>query len=154
MLVLPTTPDHPRAKLIITSERTPSSSTHVEGVADTGAQSNVWSLSGYLASGLKLEDLSKVNLNLNAANKSAIRIDGAFFGVISGITADGKTITSKAMVYVSRDVNGFYLSHSTMVDLGMLARDFPTPGCALPPPQVNVAQVREIRENPSLPPHQ
>ena len=142
--------DHPRAKLSITSERAPSQSTSVDGLADSGAQSNVWGLSQYLASGRKLKDLLKVQLSLNAANKSAIRIDGAFFADISGITADGKTITAKAMVYVSRDVSGFYLSYSTMVDLGMLAKDFPTPGCALTPPQPNVAQIREIKDDTPL----
>ena len=117
---------HPRAKLNIIPENKQSAPTAVDGVADSGAQSNVWSLAEYLASGYDKTSLAPVNLSLNAANKSAIRIDGAFFAEITGTTAEGKTIGAKSMIYVSRDVKGFYLSYSTMVDLGMLARDFPT----------------------------
>ena len=136
--------DHPRAKLTLIPERNQSTPTCIDGLADSGAQSNVWSLREYIAAGHKVKDLSKVNLSLNAANKSAIRIDGAFFADITGVTAEGTTIVAKAMVYVSRDVNGFYLSYSTMIDLGMLAKSFPTPGCALPASQPSVAHIREI----------
>ena len=132
---------------MLVPERNQSAPTNIHGIADSGAQSNVWSLNEYLAAGHKLKDLSQVNLSLNAANKSAIRIDGAFFADINGDTADGTTITAKAMVYVSRDVRGFYLSYSTMVDLAMLAKNFPTPGCALPAPPPGVAHVHEIASN-------
>ena len=123
--------DHPRTALNLSPEHDSRKTTMVQGLADSGAQSNVWSLREYLAAGLSLDDLSPVTLALNAANKSTIRIDGAFFVTLSGETADGSVMTCKTMVYVSRDVNGFYLSYSTMLDLGMLPPTFPTPGCAL-----------------------
>ena len=113
-------------------EHDPSRTVHVQGLADSGAQSDVWSLAEYLKSGLSEEDLRPVSLSLNAANTSPIHIDGAFFSKISGTTANGNVISHNAMIYVSRDVKGFYLSCSTMIELGMLSRDFPKPGCALP----------------------
>ena len=123
--------DHPRTPLSLSPEHEPQKVATVQGLADSGAQSNVWSLNEYLAAGFSLDDLSPVTLALNAANKSAIRIDGALFVTLSGKMANGSLITCKTMVYVSRDVNGFYLSYSTMLDLGMLSPEFPTPGCAL-----------------------
>ncbi len=122
--------DHPRVELSIAPNRTPTKETCVNGIADSGAQSNVWDLNEYLEAGYRKEDLSPVNLSLNAANKSAIKIDGAFFSEISGTATDGSIIKSKAMIYVSSDVRGFFLSYSTMVDLGMISRDFPRPGSA------------------------
>ena len=102
--------DPPRAKLSIISERNLSQFTSVDGLTDSGAQSIVWGLSEYIATGQKMKDMSHMNLSLNAVNKSAIRIDGAFFSDVSGVTADDKTITAKSMEYVSHDVRGFYLS--------------------------------------------
>ena len=78
-----------------------------------------------------MDDLQPVTLSLNAANKSPIRLDGAFFATITGTKADGSPLDCKSMVYVSRDVRDFYLSEETMMNLGMLSRNFPTPGCAL-----------------------
>ena len=34
------------------------------------------------------------------------------------------------MIYVSSDVRGFYLSYETMINLDMLPKNFPQPGCA------------------------
>ena len=93
----------------------------------------------YLATGFRIEDLQPVSLSLDAANKSPISLSGAFFALISGIKADGTPITCKAMTYVSPDVHSFYLSELTMMNLGMLSHNFPTPGCAvnhsMPPPE-------------------
>ena len=51
---------------------------NVMAVADSGAQSDVWSLSEFLKHGFSREDLHPVSLNLCAANKSKITIVGAF----------------------------------------------------------------------------
>ena len=144
---------HPTTSLTVVPERNRSTSAVVDGIADSGAQSNVWSLSAYLASGQRMSDLSPVKLSLNAANKSAIRIEGAFFADITGTTADGSTITVKAMIYVSNDVQGFYLSYSTMIDLGMLPKNFPTPGCAQIDQQTDFARVGEICGETTPPTH-
>ena len=57
---------------------------NVKGVTDSGAQSNVWSLDQFLASGFSHNDLHPVSLSLQAANKTRISIEGAFFGIIEG----------------------------------------------------------------------
>ena len=89
------------------------------------------SLKQFLDMGHSIKDLTPVNLNLNAANKSVIKIDGAFFGEITGIDRHGSVICHKSMVYVSRDVAGFYISYDTMLELGMISIGFPNPGCVL-----------------------
>ena len=122
--------NHPSTQLSIASDSRPSIATTVKALADSGAQSDVWSLDEYLRAGFSPNELHPVRLALNAANKSAIHIDGAFFGTISGRTQTGSVISTKSMIYVSRDVRGFYLSYDTMLNLDMLPKSFPTPGCA------------------------
>ena len=136
--------DHTRAKLTLIPEQNHSTPTNIDGLPDSGAQSNAWSLDEYITAGHKLKDLLKVKPSLNAANKSAIRINGAFLADITGVTVEGMTIVPKAMVYVSCDVNGFYLSYSTMINIEKLGKSITTPWCALPAPQPNLAYVREI----------
>jgi len=75
-----------------------------------------------------MEDLSPVSITLNAANKSPIKIDGAFFAKLAGQSTSGKVITCQTMIYVSRDVKSLYLSFDTMLDLGILCKDFPKVG--------------------------
>ena len=41
---------------------------------------------------------------------------------------DGETVTCIARVYISDSVNDFYLSYDTMLDLGILGRNFPSIG--------------------------
>ena len=123
--------DHPKVTLSISPEQRPTSTASVVGLADSGAQVDAWSMEEYLKAGFRLRDLQPVSTSLNAANESPISIDGAFFATITGIKADATPITCKTMVYVSKSLRGFYLSEATMMDLGMLSRNFPTPGCAL-----------------------
>ena len=66
---------------------------NIDGIADSGAKSDVWGLDEYRKAGYLQQELCTMNY-LNAANKSATRIDGAFFTTISGKT-DGRT---KSMV--------------------------------------------------------
>ena len=122
---------HPKVALSISPEQRPSSTFKIDGLADSGAQVDVWSMTEYLKAGFRPEDLQSVSMSLNAANESPISIDGAFFATITGIKADNTPIKCNSMVYVSKAVRGFYLSEATMMDLGMLSRNFPTPGCAL-----------------------
>lgn len=75
-----------------------------------------------------MSDLSSVSLSLNAANKSPIHIEGAFHASFTGQSLNGGKITCQSVVYVSRDVSSLYLSYNTMVDLGIVNRDFPQVG--------------------------
>ena len=56
-------------------------------------------------------------LSLNAANKSPIKNDGAFFGKLTGKSLTGRTVSCCSMIYISRDVQSLYLSYDTMLDL-------------------------------------
>ena len=121
--------NHPRVLLNLRPQlANPNRSVTVNALADSGAQSDVWSLDEYIKAGFSRGDLHPVTLGLNAANKSAIRIEGAFFGTITG--GSETQIEAKSMIYVSSDVRGFYLSYETMMNLDMLPKNFPQPGCA------------------------
>jgi hypothetical protein len=95
----------------------------VDAIADTGAQSDLWSLSEFLAHGFSKDELSPVTLGLSAANRSPIPIEGAFFARIETASSDDKS--TRAMVYVSSAVKTMYLSYDTLLNLGLLPKCFP-----------------------------
>ena len=88
-------------------------------------------------------------MDQSAANQYPIHICGAFFSSITGTSTDGTPIVTKSMIYVSQDVSGFFLSYETMMDLGTLSRDFPTPGCAFPSTN---SQINGLLSTDSTPP--
>ena len=49
---------------------------------------------------------------------------------MSGLMTDGSNVTFSAMVYVSSFLNGFYLCHESMIDLGIISNNFPLVGVA------------------------
>ena len=85
---------------------------------DSCAQSCLWSRKEFLAAGFKTEDLIPVSLNLSAANKSSIKIDGAILIRIN-VTVDGEDRSCATMVYVSPSCEGFFMSLEAMLDLGL-----------------------------------
>ena len=95
----------------------------LEGVADSGAQSCLLSLRQFYKCGFKKSHLVPVKLKMEAANRKSIGILGAIFLTIS---ASGQT--THAMVYVSPDVQGFYISKQCLTELGCLSRSFPCAG--------------------------
>ena len=76
----------------------------VSAIADSGAQSDLWSLADFLACVFSRDDLVPVSLGLSAANRSPILIEGAF--------------------YVSSSVQAMYLSYESMLNLGILSNNF------------------------------
>lgn len=131
---------HPTVKLRVSMDRaTPvgarrpfrsSTFADVDAVTDSGAQSDVWSLDQFLAHGFSRNDLHPVSLNLQAANKSKIKIDGAFFGVLEGRDPQENVMSRRAMIYVSSDIHCLFLSHESLLALGILPHNFPTIGGA------------------------
>ena len=120
---------HPKVSLQIALDRPASRAVDVEGIADTGAPSDIWSLDQFLTAGFLMSDLSPAALSLNAANKSPIRIDGVFQANITGIPSGTRQAPScRSMMYVSRDVKTLYLSYDSMLQLGIINQDFPTVG--------------------------
>ena len=149
---------HPTVKLRLSidytapgSRHTPRSPvfTNVDAVSDSGAQSDVWSLNQFISHGFSRDDLRPVSLSLQAANKSQIKIDGAFFGILEGCDTQGGVKSCRAMIYVSSDIHRFYLSHESLLNLGILPPNFPTIGGAhcqpsATRPQMSVSAVRAM----------
>ena len=101
-------------------------STEVKAIADTGAQSDLWSLSDFLACGFTKNDLIPVHTLFSAANHSPIPIEGAFFAKIT--TSNEGTVTScRSMIYVSSGVQALYLSYESLLNLGILTEILYTP---------------------------
>ena len=130
--------DHPKLSFTIQHVKSGRSAS-VIGVADSGAQSNLWGLREFKEAGFSIKDLKPVSVKIRAANKNPIRILGAFDAKFQG-TSPGKTpISSCGVTYVSDTVNGFFLSYDTMVDLCVLSRNFPTIGECLITNETNIA---------------
>ena len=75
---------HPRIQLQVAIHNSPATVANVECVADTGAMSNLWSFKEFLRAGFNECDLSPVAISMKAANKSPVRIDGAFLATLEG----------------------------------------------------------------------
>ena len=129
--------DHPRVSVTISVDTSAqarynrsahASNTHAEvsAIADTGAQSDLWSLAAFLACGFSHEDLLPVSLGLSAANRSPISIEGAFFAKLTATSRKGEVTTCRSMVYVSSSVQAMYLSCESLLNLGILSNDFPS----------------------------
>ena len=100
----------------------------VEVVADTGAQSCLWSRKAFLRCGFSLADLIPVNHNMKAANSAPIEIDGAILLRLSGQSTGGEPWQARVMVYISPQANSFFLSKEAMVQLGIIPPSFPSIG--------------------------
>ena len=120
--------DHPQVPLKRALDSHPNGFVNINGITDTGSQSDLWSLDEFLSAGFSMDDLSPVSLSLNAANKSPITIHGAFFARFEGCSHNGDRVSCRSMVYVSRDVKSLYLSYDTMLELGIIDSDFPVVG--------------------------
>ena len=120
---------HPQAQFYLGLAKHPHrQSVLVNGIADTGAQSNLWGLEDFKKAGFLPDYLSPVSVSIHAANKNPINVIGAFTGKFEGTTPNGDTVSCISTVYVSDSVAGFFLSFDTMVDLLILDRNFPTIG--------------------------
>ena len=105
----------------------------ITGIADTGAQSNLWGLKQFQSFGFSTSNLRPVKTQIRAANKNPINVLGACKALISGQSPEGKPISCTSYIYISDSVSDFYLSYDTMVDLLMLDSRFPIiGGCTNP----------------------
>ncbi|MEL6804106.1 MAG: hypothetical protein AAFO91_10025, partial [Bacteroidota bacterium] len=119
--------DHPRINLCVRhlggTRRAP-----VVGIADTGAQSNVWGMSEFLSAGFKMSDLKPCSLKITAANKQRLPVAGGFMCCIEGDRKNGEAVSCIAMVYVSEWVSGLFVSFDTLIKLGVVSKSFPEVG--------------------------
>ena len=98
----------------------------IDAIADSGAQCCVWGWKQCSEAGLTHEQLIPVRQQLNAVSSTSIRIYGAV--VLRMCGQDDNTCA--AIVYISPDVSGFYLSNEAMKQLFIVPPDFPSVGSA------------------------
>ena len=98
----------------------------VSAIADTGAQSDLWALSNFLACGFSRDDLHPIKMSLSAANRSPISIEGAFFAKLTTQSPTGDESSCRSMIYVSSSVQDMYLSYESLLNLGLLTSGFPS----------------------------
>ena len=80
------------------------------GIADTGAQINIWGLADYLGAGFQEAMLQKPSVKVSAVNQIKLNITGGFVAEIEGEDCKGEIVSCRAMVQVSNSVSGFYIS--------------------------------------------
>ena len=101
----------------------------LDAVTDSGAQVCLWGWSDCMRAGLKRSDLIATQQKLHGVCKSSIKIYGAILLRTYGISSEGEKITCAAMVYISPNVSGFYLSDG-MLQLKIIPQNFPHVGSA------------------------
>ena len=121
---------HPKVNFKLTHVKTQHTA-EVSGVADTGAQSNLWGLQDFKNKGFNVKDLAPVTQRISAANNHPLYIVGAFEAHFEGKSPTGTPISCESIVYVSNSVSNFYLSYDTMKSLGIIGVAFPTIGVNL-----------------------
>ena len=102
----------------------------VSAIVDSGAQCCVWGLGGFFGAGFTLDHLIPVKQGLSAVSKFGLKVLGACFLRLSGISDDKRSISCGAFVYISSDVTGFYLSQSAMLQLQIVSSNFPSVSAA------------------------
>ena len=103
---------------------------HVDVVTDSGAQSCVWSLKMFINCGFKMTDLIQVDHGMKAANKLPIKIVGAIILRLSGKDVENEEHECAVVVFISPDVEDFFLSEEAMMQLAIIPKDFPRIGAA------------------------
>ena len=152
-------PCHPRLRLRATTEKTDYYSLglnkfvsitpfHIDVVTDSGAQACVWSLKGFILSGFKTSDLIPIKHSMAAANKLPIKIEGAIVLRLSGKDDNGEKHECAVIVYVSSDVDDFFLSEEAMKQLAIIPKDFPRIGAAKTPQNTVPCNIAEVTVEP------
>ncbi len=103
----------------------------INAITDSGAHCCLWGWADCQRAGLQRGDLIPVRQRLNGVSKSKINIYGAVLLRMFGISSTGECINCAAMVYVSPDVTGFYLSEEAMMQLKIISSSFPNVGSAV-----------------------
>ena len=133
-------PRHPRLRLRATTVQSDYESLglvytkiapfYIDVVTDSGAQSCVWSLKAFLSYGFKTTDLVPVDHTMRAANRLPIKIEGAIILRMSGEDDEDEKHECAMIVFISSEVEDFFLSEEAMMQLAIIPRDFPRVGAA------------------------
>ena len=96
---------------------------------DTGAQLTVMNVGELHSLGVKQETILPVATNVNTVTSSAVDIVGGIFLRISAHDELGKQRReTRQLVYVSKSIQGIYLSEEACRALGLIPHKFPTVG--------------------------
>ena len=102
-----------------------------KAVTDSGAQCCVWGWRNCQSAGITRGSLIPVKQKLNGVDKSRITIYGALIIRLHGVSSTGEEFSAAAIVYVSPDITGFYMSEDVMKQLCIIPPGFPAIGGAL-----------------------
>ena len=119
-------------------------------MADTGAQTCLWSMTGFLAAGFTPSDLIPVSVDLVALNKVPINLAGAIILRLQGHSPDTEPFSGATMVYVREAARCFYLSWEAMMDLGIVSPNFPSVDAAAHHPVTRQPPTRSSEIHGSL----
>ena len=108
------------------------------------AQCCLWGLADCLAAGFNQSDMIPVRQKLNVVSRMCINIYGAVILRMNGVSQDEKKHSCAAIVYVSTDVSGFYLSKKAMIQLQIIPADFPRVGRATSSESSTMLQQRKL----------
>ena len=97
-------------------------------LADTGCQSMLAGLNLLQALQLQQNQLIPVNMKMTAANSKGIEIIGALPLRVSGVSAIGKVISTRQLVYFTPATNKLFLSKHACTALGLISKNFPSIG--------------------------
>ena len=97
-------------------------------LADTGCQACCMGTDELRKLGLSEKDLLPVDMKLNGANGSQIKILGAVFVVISGRDENRKLWETNQLCYVAEKVGKMLLSKEALIKLGIISQSFPQVG--------------------------
>ena len=103
-------------------------SANIPVMADTGCQSCLSGINLLAKLNIKTSDLLPVKTRMNAANKKPINILGATFLRLSAKNAQGETVETKQLTYITDETDKFFLSKEACKDLHMIADNFPNIG--------------------------
>ena len=104
----------------------PCVSSIIKAIVDSGAQCCLWGWLGCQKAGFRRGDLIPVQQKLNGVKKSKLTIYGALLLRFHGTSSSGENFTAAAIVYVSPDVQNFYMSQDVMVQLSIVPPNFPS----------------------------
>ena len=95
-----------------------------QGTLDTGAQLTIANESELSALVIKRNSLFPLAMTVNTVTRSGIDLIGGVFLVFSAYDKlSQKTRSTRHLFYISRSINGIYLSEEACLSLGFVSRD-------------------------------
>ena len=114
-------------------------------LADTGASVCIAGMGYARAMGIREDDLIPADMTIFSADDSKIAVLGS---VLVSLTCDKSGMSTQQVIYICKGTSGALLSLEACVALGLVPRNFPSPGSAWQAPE-EVAGAADISESES-----